>query len=89
VLNHCYESGLNLFDTANSYSNGLSEEILGKAIKKYGWRRENIVVATKVWTPVGRGLEDPLAMTDDKKDRQCRLREPIYCKFTGSTLELQ
>ncbi|KAJ5886966.1 uncharacterized protein N7473_009640 [Penicillium subrubescens] len=67
VLNHCYESGLN-FDTANAYSNGLSEEMLGKAIKKYRWRRDNIVVATKVWAPVGGGLEQPLAMTDDEKD---------------------
>ncbi|KAL2837346.1 Aldo/keto reductase [Aspergillus pseudoustus] len=68
VLNHCYESGLNFFDTANAYSNGASEEILGKAIKKYGWRRENIVIATKVWAAVGRGDDQPLAMTDDEKD---------------------
>jgi aryl-alcohol dehydrogenase-like predicted oxidoreductase len=68
VLNHCYESGLNFFDTANAYSNGISEEILGKAIKKYNWRRENIVIATKLWAPVGRGDEQPMAMTDDQKD---------------------
>ncbi|KAF4150892.1 hypothetical protein CNMCM8927_009110 [Aspergillus lentulus] len=68
VLNHCYESGLNFFDTANAYSNGLSEEILGKAIKRYNWRRENIVIATKLWAPVGRGLEQPMAMSDDEKD---------------------
>jgi len=68
VLNHCYESGLNFFDTANAYSNGQSEEILGKAIKKFGWRRESLVIATKVWAPVGRGLEQPLAMTNDEKD---------------------
>ena len=68
ILNHCYESGLNFFDTANTYSNGLSEEILGKAIKKYGWRREKIVIATKVWAGVGRGSDQPLAMTDDEKD---------------------
>lgn len=49
ILDHCYQSGLNFFDTANAYSNGESEEILGKAIKKYKWRRENLVIATKVW----------------------------------------
>ncbi|KAK5378903.1 hypothetical protein LTR20_010405 [Exophiala xenobiotica] len=48
ILDHCYRSGLNFYDTANAYSNGDSEEILGKAIKKYNWRRENIVIATKV-----------------------------------------
>lgn len=68
VLNHCYESGLNFFDTANAYSSGISEEILGKAIKKYNWRRENLVIATKLWAPVGRGIEQPMAMTDDEKD---------------------
>ncbi|KAJ5962656.1 hypothetical protein N7501_007597 [Penicillium viridicatum] len=68
MLNHCYESGLNFFDTANAYSNGLCEEILGKAIKEYGWRRETLVIATKLWALVGRGLEQPLAMTDDEKD---------------------
>ncbi|KAJ9196504.1 hypothetical protein DTO164E3_6304 [Paecilomyces variotii] len=68
VLNYCYESGLNFFDTANLYSSGKSEEILGKAIKTYGWRRENIVIATKLWAPVGRGSEQPMSMTDDEKD---------------------
>ncbi|KAJ5084631.1 hypothetical protein NUU61_009210 [Penicillium alfredii] len=70
VLHHCYESGLNFFDTANTYSNGLSEEILGKAIKKYNWRRENIVIATKLWAPVGRGTEQPLAMSDAERDNR-------------------
>jgi aryl-alcohol dehydrogenase-like predicted oxidoreductase len=68
VLNHCYESGLNFFDTANAYSNGISEEILGKAIKEFNWRRENIVIATKLWAPVGRGDEQPMAMTDNQRD---------------------
>ncbi|KAK9357491.1 NADP-dependent oxidoreductase domain-containing protein [Lipomyces starkeyi] len=68
VLDHCYRSGLNFFDTANAYSNGRSEEILGKAIKKYNWSRESIVIATKLWAPVGRDLEQPMAMTDDEKD---------------------
>ncbi|KAL2826682.1 Aldo/keto reductase [Aspergillus cavernicola] len=68
VLNHCYESGLNFFDTANGYSNGISEEILGKAIRKFNWRRENIVVATKVWSPVGRGDEQPMAMSEEERD---------------------
>ncbi|KAJ5628158.1 hypothetical protein N7490_010386 [Penicillium lividum] len=68
VLDHCYKSGLNFFDTANAYSNGMSEEILGKAIKKYEWHRESIVIATKLWAPVGRGSDQPLAMTEEEKD---------------------
>lgn len=68
VLDHCYRSGLNFFDTANVYSNGDSEVILGKAIKKYDWRRENLVIATKLWAPVGRGSEKPLRMSVDERD---------------------
>jgi aryl-alcohol dehydrogenase-like predicted oxidoreductase len=43
-----YDAGINTFDTANIYSNGLSEVILGKAIKMWGFPRDEIVVMTKV-----------------------------------------
>ena len=43
-----YEHGVNTFDTANMYSNGLSEIYLGKAIKELNLPREEIVVMTKV-----------------------------------------
>ncbi|KAJ9407332.1 hypothetical protein DTO045G8_4896 [Paecilomyces variotii] len=56
------------FGNGEGRYNGKSEEILGKAIKTYGWRRENIVIATKLWAPVGRGSEQPMSMTDDEKD---------------------
>jgi aryl-alcohol dehydrogenase-like predicted oxidoreductase len=69
ILDYCYKSGLNFFDTANSYSNGASEIILGKAIKKYNWRRESLVIATKLWALVGHGSEDALSMTDDERDQ--------------------
>ncbi|KAG0254493.1 hypothetical protein DFQ27_006807 [Actinomortierella ambigua] len=47
-----HDLGINFFDTADVYSNGRSEEILGKAIKKYNMDRGRIVVATKVFAPV-------------------------------------
>ena len=43
-----YDAGIQTFDTANVYSNGESERILGKAIKKYNLPRDEIVVMTKV-----------------------------------------
>ena len=74
ILQQCYEAGINFFDTANGYSNGVSEEILGKAIKKYNFRRENIVIATKVCGPVGHiengNFEDPLSMSPEERDRR-------------------
>src|SRR5262245_6651208 len=42
--------GINFFDTANSYSDGSSEEILGRAIRDFA-RREEVVIATKVYFP--------------------------------------
>jgi len=50
-----YDAGINTFDTANVYSNGLSEIILGKAIKQLGLPRDEIVIMTKLFAPVGRG----------------------------------
>ena len=48
------EAGINFFDTANVYSNGSSEEITGRALKKYA-NRDEVVVATKVCGPMGKG----------------------------------
>lgn len=45
--------GINFFDTANQYSNGTSEEYLGKAIKKYV-KREDAIIATKVYFNEGK-----------------------------------
>ncbi|PBK66664.1 Aldo/keto reductase [Armillaria solidipes] len=52
-----YDAGINAFDTANVYSNGLSEIILGEAIKKYDFPRDKIVVLTKVYGVVGKEPE--------------------------------
>ena len=59
-LRQALDLGINFFDTANVYSNGASEEVLGRFLKK-NVRRENVVVATKVFgamrdEPNGRGL---------------------------------
>ncbi|KAK7458084.1 hypothetical protein VKT23_009990 [Stygiomarasmius scandens] len=49
-----YDAGINAFDTADVYSNGLSEIILGKAIKQHNMDRDRIVVMTKFWGTVGK-----------------------------------
>ena len=46
IVKECLDNGINFFDTANIYSNGESEEFLGKALKKYA-KREEVVIATK------------------------------------------
>ncbi|MFT4002958.1 MAG: aldo/keto reductase [Rhizobium sp.] len=60
LLRQAIEAGINFLDTANTYSNGSSEEIVGRAIKDFA-RREDIVLATKVFNrmrpgPNGAGL---------------------------------
>ncbi|KAJ7886203.1 NADP-dependent oxidoreductase domain-containing protein [Mycena olivaceomarginata] len=55
-----YDAGINVFDTANSYSNGLSEEVLGHAIKKHNLPREEIVVMTKVFLAVSKNTTEVL-----------------------------
>jgi aryl-alcohol dehydrogenase-like predicted oxidoreductase len=51
----CLERGINLVDTANVYSNGLSEEILGQALRG---RRDRALIATKARMPMGDGPND-------------------------------
>src|SRR6185295_2704256 len=53
-IKRAIEGGINFFDTANVYSSGESEEVLGRAIRDFTTRDE-VVIATKVWAPVRRG----------------------------------
>jgi aryl-alcohol dehydrogenase-like predicted oxidoreductase len=52
IIHRALDAGINFIDTANGYSEGESEVIVGKALKG---RREGTVLATKVWAPVGPG----------------------------------
>lgn len=49
------DAGINLFDTANVYANGRSEEILGQSLKNLGVARDEVVIATKVASSMGEG----------------------------------
>ncbi len=54
LIRQAVESGINFFDTANSYSDGTSEEIVGRALKDFA-RRDEVVLATKVYFPMSKG----------------------------------
>lgn len=47
-MKQAYDCGVNFFDTAESYAGGQSEIIMGQAIKKYGWKRNDLVITTKL-----------------------------------------
>jgi len=55
LVDICLEAGVNLFDTADVYSNGASEEVLGEAIKG---RRDQVLISTKTSLPTGDGPND-------------------------------
>lgn len=53
VLKEAYDNGINTWDTANTYSNGLSEAVIGKAIQKFDIPRHKLVIMTKCALFVG------------------------------------
>jgi aryl-alcohol dehydrogenase-like predicted oxidoreductase len=55
LVDTCLEAGVNLFDTADVYSRGLAEEILGKAIEG---RRDKVLISTKATFRMGDGPND-------------------------------
>jgi aryl-alcohol dehydrogenase-like predicted oxidoreductase len=55
LIDICLEAGVTLFDTADVYSNGASEEVLGDAIKG---RRDAVLISTKTGLPMGDGPQD-------------------------------
>jgi len=68
LIQHALEAGINFFDTANMYSNGSSEEILGRALRDFA-DRDDVVIATKLRHPMrpgpnGRGLSRKAILTE-------------------------
>lgn len=56
LIKQALEMGINFFDTADMYSLGKSEEVLGRALRDFGPSRDKLVLATKVFFPMG---DDP------------------------------
>ena len=54
MVTHALDLGINFFDTANGYSEGTSEEYLGKALKNNNIARDKVVIASKVYFNEGR-----------------------------------
>ncbi|HJP80513.1 MAG TPA: aldo/keto reductase [Pseudonocardiaceae bacterium] len=68
LIKHALDAGINFFDTANMYSNGSSEEILGRALRDFA-NRDDVVIATKLRHPMrpgpnGKGLSRKAIMTE-------------------------
>lgn len=57
AMKKCYEAGINFFDTAEVYGFGSAENIMGKAFKELGYKREDLVVSTKLFK-IGQGVNE-------------------------------
>lgn len=75
-IQRALEAGINFFDTADMYSSGLSEEILGRAIRDFV-PRDEVVIATKVYYPMG-----------DKPNQSGLSRKHIMTAIDASLLRL-
>lgn len=58
LIRRAIDHGINFLDTADVYSSGASEEMVGQSLKNIGIRREEIVIATKVFGAMGQGPND-------------------------------
>src|ERR1700722_1574373 len=58
LIKACLEAGVNFFDTADVYSDGESEKMLGQSLKNLNIARKDVVIATKVYGRVGPGRND-------------------------------
>jgi aryl-alcohol dehydrogenase-like predicted oxidoreductase len=58
LIRTAIDGGINFFDTADNYTEGESEKILGQSLKNLNIARQNVVIATKVYSRVGPGRND-------------------------------
>jgi len=81
IMAAAYDQGVNFFDNAESYAGGKSEEVMGAAIKKLGWRRGSYIVTTKIYW----GLHD--TVNEKNTLNRKRLIEGIHGSLERLQLE--
>lgn len=64
ILKAAYDNGINTWDTADTYSNGKSEVIIGKALKKFNIPRQKVVILSKIFNPVPDDDSRPAGVND-------------------------
>ncbi len=57
-MSAAYDAGVNFFDNAEVYEGGRSEEVMGAALKKLGWRRGSYLVSTKIYFGINEGINE-------------------------------
>ncbi|QGI83704.1 unnamed protein product [Fusarium fujikuroi] len=95
LLKAAYDRGLNTWDTANTYSNGASEEIVGKALKKFNIPRNKVVILSKCRWGVGEepgarhiNFKDEFAISKDYQNQYGLSRAAIFNQVNASLARL-
>jgi aryl-alcohol dehydrogenase-like predicted oxidoreductase len=81
LIDICLDAGVNLFDTADVYSDGASEQILGAAIKD---RRNDLLISTKISLPTGDGPND----AGSSRFRLIRAVDDALCRLGTDYIDL-
>jgi aryl-alcohol dehydrogenase-like predicted oxidoreductase len=92
LLKKAYDHGIYTWDTANTYSNGASEAIIGTALKKYSIPRSRVVILTKLYYPVLEGSDarpQPAENGDELANQMGLSRKHIFDAVDGSLRRLQ
>lgn len=79
MMSAAYEAGVNFFDNAEVYANGKSEEVMGAALKRLGWRRSSYLVSTKFYW----------GLYDNVNERNTLSRKRLIEGINGSLERLQ
>ncbi len=90
IVRRAVELGVNVFDTADMYSAGVSEEITGRLVREYA-QRDEVVVATKVFMPVDlgfKGMNVPGQKTQARPNMQGLSRKRIFAAVDASLKRL-
>lgn len=69
-----YDAGVNFFDNAEGYENGVSETIMGKVIQKAGWKRSDLVLSTKIFWGGGGPNDQGLSFKHIKEGTEASLK---------------
>src|SRR5690606_5127936 len=77
IIQRAVEYGINFFDTADVYSHGASEVITGKVLKELFSSRDEYVVATKVYNPMGPGPNQ----RSEEHTSELQSRENLVCRL--------
>ena len=72
MIGHAFDLGVNFIDTANTYAQGRSEEMIGKALKSLSIPRDKAVIATKVVCNEGRLKKDAILREIDGSLKRLR-----------------